>query len=175
MYCSECGSQLATHAKFCSNCGQAASPHVAPYRQGNPSASPVATVDTTESTQRGTMWLNFWTYFSLPVGVLLNLYAVLLIPKPMGRAALGLILLPYCLLQLAVAYGLHRRKLWAWQWNWVIVVASFIVMCLPQPLFSHRFRGADLFIVVTWRAIIAGLLWLWPNFVYWRKRRSLFS
>jgi hypothetical protein len=74
------------------------------------------------------------------------------------------------LMRVMLISGLHNRKGWAWKLNWVPIV--FIWLC-PTP---QCFRSADEFwgIYVT-KIIASGLVWMWPNYVYWKKRRGLFS
>ena len=163
MYCSECGSELPSGAKFCPNCGQATL-HVTRDSSISPAPkkSPQSTVD---SAVLGTKWLAFWNYVSLPVGGLLGI--VFAISTPELGAIVGLV----AAVQLTVAYGLHKRMLWAWQWNWVLIVLCGISPAAQNALvisedFWPRFAVS---IVVT------GLVWFWPNYVYWRKRQFLFS
>lgn len=170
MYCAQCGIQLDDNAKFCSNCGQAVIGSGSPAGQVSSSPVPAASTQTIETpTTIGTKWLNFWTYFSLPIGGIVGLLISLAVP------ALGIILVPLAILQFAVAYGLHHRRLWAWQWNWVIIVITYISMTIPEPTPGSPAGEADLVAQFVIRLIIGGLIWLWPNHVYWKKRRSLFS
>ena len=174
MYCSECGNQLTINARFCSNCGQAAKPIVAVHPQARPTASPVVPVDSPGPTEHGTMWLGFWAYFSLPFGALANVLLLMAVNRK-ATLTLALVLIPYAILQIAVAYGLHKRRLWAWQLNWGIIVVTYIVMCSPIQLHNRFVRGTDLLILIMFKVVVFGLAWLWPNLVYWSKRRALFS
>lgn len=117
----------------------------------------------------GTKWLKFWNYFSLPVGGVLGLLMSL------GFPALGIIMVPISILQFVVAYGLHQKKLWAWQWNWVLIIIAYISMVIPEPTPGMHSGGVDLVVQFVIRAVLGGLIWMWPNKVYWKKRRSLFS
>ena len=163
MYCSACGSELPSGAKFCANCGQATT-HVTSDTSIShaPKKSPQSNVD---PAVLGTKWLAFWNYVSLPVGGLLGIVFAILTPE------FGVIVGLVAFFQLTVAYGLHNRRLWAWQWNWVLIVLTGISPAVENALvipgdFWPRFAVG---IVVT------GLVWIWPNYVYWRKRQFLFS
>ena len=166
MYCPECGAQLINNPKFCSNCGHAINGNGAPAGQVTVNPSTDAPVHTGVATSSlGTKWLRFWNYFSLPVGGVLGLLMSLGVP------ALGIIMVPIALLQFAVVYGLHKRKIWAWQWNWVVIVLTWFSGVIPNSFGSSADFWAKFIILVP----VSGLVWMWPNYVYWKKRRSLFS
>lgn len=165
MYCPECGAQLINNPKFCSNCGHAIAGNDAPADQISVSPSQEAPIHAdVAASSLGTKWLKFWNYFSLPVGGVLGLLMSLGVP------ALGIIMVPISILQFVVAYGLHHRKIWAWQWNWVLIVITYISMAIPTPS-----GEADLVAQFVIKAVLGGLIWMWPNHVYWKKRRALFS
>ena len=170
MYCPECGAQLTNNPKFCSNCGHAINDNDVPDGQvtvNPPKETPVDAGVTTSLL--GTKWLKFWNYFSLPVGGVLGLLMSLGVP------ALGIIMVPISILQFVVAYGLHHRSLWAWQWNWVLIVIAYVSMAVPTPMPGAHSGGADLVVQFAIKAVLGGLIWMWPNHVYWKKRRVLFS
>jgi hypothetical protein len=111
----------------------------------------------------GTKWLKFWNYFSLPVGGAFGLL------MSFGIPTIGFILVPIAILQFMVAYGLHNRKIWAWQLNWVLILLSCLI---PRAANSSIDFWAQLIII---QIPLFGLIWMWPNYVYWKKRRVLFS
>lgn len=117
------------------------------------------------------LWFHFWTYVSLPLGTLIGAVATfgLFSKGSILLALLFFILLP---IQLSVIYGLHTKKLWAWQWNWVLIVLSYISMMIPYPT-PGTSRG-ELALQMVIKIILASLIWLWPNIVYWNKRKHRF-
>jgi hypothetical protein len=117
----------------------------------------------------GTKWLKFWNYFSLPVGCVLGVLVWIGIP------VLGIIMAPISLLQFSVAYGLHNRWLWAWQWNWVLIVIAYISITIPTPMPGSHGGWVDLVVQFIIKLVIGGIVWMWPNHVYWKKRRALFA
>ena len=135
----------------------------------------------------GTKWLKYWNYFSLPVGGLLGLFTALGLR---GLSAPGFALnvgtirfdaetltalvIGVSLLQLVVAYGLHKLELWAWQLNWVIIVLAWISLALSVPPRSTPYPQSELAFLFAFKLILGGVLWIWPNYVYWKKRRGLF-
>jgi len=170
MYCPECGAQLINNPKFCSNCGYAINGNDAPADQIHGVPSQDAPVHAgVAGSSLGTSWLKFWNYFSLPVGGVLGLLMSLGIPTH------EIIMVPFSILQFIVAYGLHHRRLWAWQWNWVLIIIAYISMAIPTPTPGVHSGEVDLVVQLVIKTVIGGLIWMWPNHVYWKKRRALFS
>jgi hypothetical protein len=115
-----------------------------------------------ETKALGIKWLMFWNYFILPVNGIVGL---LILP----------IILPLSILQLGVAYGLHYRRLWAWKWNWLLITVWFVGMSVPMPSHGSSGSAAELFALFILRFMMASVIWMWPNLVYWRKRKVLFT
>lgn len=128
-------------------------------------ASTLAADPETASATLGTKWLKFWNYFSLPVGGILCILFVFAFPEP-KYGFLGLSYLHFYL-----AYGLHRRQMWAWQWNWVMIFATWVVGAVPDFFAS----AIDFWMQYLIMFLIFGVIWMWPNYVYWNKRKGLFS
>ncbi len=172
MFCSQCGTNLEANAKFCSKCGHPTVENNAPkFQETVTGTTSIAVSPTTEyPKQIGTKWLKFWNYASLPIGGIINLFFgyLMLLNFPI----IGIIIISMAIIQFAVAYGLHYRKLWAWQWNWVIIGIAYLGMLIPiLP------NGSDNGVVVQFiiRLVVSSLIWMWPNYVYWKKRKILFS
>ncbi len=119
----------------------------------------------TASVAIGTKWIKFWTYFSLPVGGILSILGAFAFPTP-AYGFLALSCAHFCL-----AYGLHRRRRWAWQLNWLIIAATWIGGSIPYQ-FGSTLDFATKFAVAF---LLFGAIWMWPNYVYWMKRKVLFS
>jgi len=115
----------------------------------------------------GIKWLKFWTYFSLPVGGVVCIFLFF----ELSTAHYSYFWLWLSYLHFYLAYGLHQRRLWAWRWNWVMLVATWIGGSIPD------FSGATLDFLTNFYVVflIFGVLWMWPNYVYWKKRQFLFS
>lgn len=118
----------------------------------------------------GTKWLSFWSYFSLPFG------GVLGILMSIGIPAIAIIIVPISIFQIITAIGLHYRKIWAWKANWVAIVLSWIGAAIPNINASNQngslgeFSG--LFVILF---LFSGVIWMWPNYIYWNKRKHLFT
>lgn len=167
MFCTQCGTQLVPNAKFCSKCGVATSGEPSAIRATvapkTTTATPAHVIDTA---MLGTKWLEVWIYFYLPVS------GVLVLLTSFGLSPLGVIMgVPYAIFHFVVAYGLYYRRLWAWERNWVLIIINFIVTLISTQ--THGGGGGTGYLV---GQIIGGLIFfIWPNYVYWKKRRGLFS
>ena len=175
MYCSECGTQLAPTAKFCSKCGSAISKTFPPINEvvaeQTIKVSPGGLVS---PRALGSKWVKCWTYFSLPVGGVIGLLfgaSVMSLKMPL----LGIIMISMGIFQFIVAYGLPHRKLRAWQCNWIIVLIALLSMIIPIPTSSSHGGTANLIGQFIIRLLLAVLIWWMPNRLYWKRRRVLFS
>ena len=166
MYCSECGIHLPTGAKFCPQCGHSAEVNVvSPAQTAEDETRPRVSEAPAVTTALGTKWLKFWNYFSLPVGAVLGLLMALATPD------VGILIAAVASLQIAVAFGLHYRQIWAWQWNWVIIVLTWLSAAVPMSAEGpNDFWGKSLI-----GLLLGAVIWMWPNSVYWKKRKSLFT
>ena len=150
------------------------------FRSAGANSSPLGTSRTSfqpagaNSAPLGTRWLKFWIYFSLPIGGVLDFQEVLeiyptLVSSPAFSAVCTIVLVDI-VMRVGLIFGLLCRKGWAWKWNWVFI--ALIWLC-PT---SQGFRSAEEFWGIYLTKIIGfGLVWMWPNYVYWKKRRGLFS
>jgi len=124
-----------------------------------------AHVEQAAVTPIGTKWLKLWTYFFLPLWGATSALAFFLFESS-----------HYFLFALAyfhfyLAYWLHHRSLEAWRWNWGMIVLVWIGAAVPVQFGSPLDFGAKFVIVF----LVLGIIWMWPNYVYWRKRRALFQ
>lgn len=192
MFCFNCGYKLPNGPKFCSNCGvpinkpeegdfsisQLNPPfpekYSRPLLQSESAVHPhnprspndeVKKKEETEGQVVGTKWLKFWTYFSLPANGTFGLLVSI------GEPQKAFILIPLSLGFFVVSYGLQRRLFWAWQCNWVVIVLFALVGAIPNSFTSNSEFWAKFFLFLPF----LGILWLWPNYVYWKKRKMLFE
>ena len=119
-------------------------------------------------------WLKFWNYFSLPVGGIFGILMSVGFLKSIELMLLGIIVISMSILQLIVAYGLHHRKFWAWQWNWVLVAIVYMSLLIPIQTSGYYEDTAEFVAQSIMRMIVGSLVWVWPNYVYWKKRKGLF-
>jgi len=106
-------------------------------------------------------WFNFYTYFRLPVGVALEFFGILIT----GNYTDLIIMVPMAIFVGLVILGLHRRRLWGLRLNWLLLIME----AFSFPLRVHTIIPYD------GMFIIAVILWVVPNVIYFEKRRDLFS
>lgn len=112
-------------------------------------------------------WFYFYTYFLLPIWVLNSLVYIDKVKEaeilPLGGIALIV----------AVFIGLHKRWIWGWYLNWVLLTAWTLQYPLTLPSLQ-KFSGQEKIFAYAFALVITGFLYLWPNVVYFRKRKVLF-
>jgi hypothetical protein len=116
-------------------------------------------------------WLECWTYLLLPISVLLNGWSFLSAKGVGVFRAIDLAMLVILVVSIA---GLEQRRLWGWKLNWVVLLDHLVFASLPiavvastkEPVFLPYWVGA---------ALVVGIIWIWPNAVYFAKRRAIFS
>jgi hypothetical protein len=144
----------------------------------------------TEARVVGTAWLKFWNYVGLPAVCAIGFLATLDLPRFRYEVV------PIAILAVAVAVGLHRRKLWGWQLNWLVIAVIYLAFLVPIPIrdpfaslvgiVTHggiqlrsidwtRDSLGDLALPVAIRLVFVSFVWLWPNWIYWKRREKLFS
>ena len=119
-----------------------------------------------------TVWLNFYVYVRIPLGILLSLIQGI----PAGFLAYPLqpsvvvFTLAFAVFDICLAIflliGLHRRRLWGWKLNWFVLVLEVFV----RPI-GKMDDAVVYFTIVTGLALV----WFLPNAIYFKKRRHLFS
>ena len=71
-----------------------------------------------------------------------------------------------------VAIGLKNRRLWAWKANWMVLGIQWLNAAFPK----HPTHDWQEFAAMCLGGLIGGgLFWVWPNYIYFRKRRILFG
>ena len=130
--------------------------------------SPPAQNEPTESSVQplSTKWLTVYTHARLPLGALLTLA-----PLGTGAASLYTFLysIPWALLYLGLAVGLHRRRAAAWRLNWFLLAVETVGMVIGALSVS----AANPMRFLTAMAVWIGA-WIVPNAMYFKKRRGLF-
>jgi|GEM_PF-2186820 len=114
-----------------------------------------------------TGWLEFYNYWLIPGGIFFNLIIAPLtiqIEYPGVMFIFGLI---WSILLAFLLYGLHKRRLWGWKLNWVVLVIGVLLNSL-----EYYTMGVIFYFVVL---ILGVLIWVLPNYVYFKKRRHLFT
>lgn len=111
-------------------------------------------------------WLQFYTYFRLPVGLIISIVSFLAINDATEQIVSLILTIPFVILAVLVFIGLHKRRLWGWKLNWALIGTEIILFGLDRAE-----DGISFGIFFS----IALLVWFTPNYIYFNKRRLLFS
>jgi hypothetical protein len=81
--------------------------------------------------------------------------------------------IPIAILAISLFVGLRRRRLWAWQLNWLWLLLDVFGMAAQRvPKESAAEEAVGYYV----GAVLAyAVVWGTPNYVYFKKRRLLFS
>lgn len=112
-------------------------------------------------------WLKFYNYWLIPGGMFFNLIIAPLTIQIEHTGIMFIFGLIWSILLAFLLYGLHKRRLWGWKLNWVVLVIGLLL----YPL-KYYTRGAIFYFVVL---ILGVLIWGLPNYIYFKKRRHLFT
>ena len=120
-------------------------------------------------------WCYFWNYILLPLNVFVDLIIVIggqqiFVLQQIFALSPGIILalLLHGSIAVALVIGLHERRQWAWTLNGYFLVFSSLL----QVIFMSE--NKDVGFIILW-VIMHATIWLWPNEVYWTKRKHLFN
>ncbi len=116
----------------------------------------------------GVTWLYLWTYLVLP-GLGIEAMVGALQGKHLAVLS-GTVLITAIIL----VYGLQGRKSWAWQLNWIMIAYVYIKAILSAQSPVVKSLEGDLLAKAVYGIIVAAPVWLWPNCIYWKKRKGLF-
>jgi len=133
-------------------------------------------------------WFKYWTYFNLPfliIGVFVEeVYLNVAVggSEALTTTIVGLVfMIPFLLLLV----GLHRKQEWAWWLNWVAILAIWYFATTMQGtayinnLKSSLLDGSDpapgTYLIYSVQFIIGAVIWVVPNYFYWKKRKGLFN
>jgi len=131
-------------------------------------------VKAANSRKRPTRWLWFYTYVYLPFGVLTSFAPALAEYDKLGEAGYqielnSIIFAPIVVFDIFVCfliYGLHKRRYWAWMCNWIYLG---IFVLLNSAISKQSW---EVYFVTV---ILLSLIFFLPNYIYFKKRRSLFN
>ena len=113
----------------------------------------------------GTKWICFCAYFQYPIGGIGAVSTALNVPISEFTKAI-IISAPFALIFFIIAFGLHKRKLLAWKANWVVLALG----CLG---FIYEQSAKELIALLI--TAIAIIVFAWLNYIYWTKRRYMFT
>ncbi len=189
-----CGSARVSQDLFCRNCGRAYSsseyltPQDPPPKAAEsphldkplpPEDEPVSeTLNTSTDAQDHiqpplpTRWLDLWVGL-LYLGAVASLFSLTQAKTLEEMAGTILLLLLFIPLRIYAATGLENRKLSGWQANWIVIAAEWLLY--PATRMTEGADSSKKAADYTVAFLLYGLIWILPNAVYFKKRRTLFS
>jgi len=108
-------------------------------------------------------WYYFYTYVRLPLNILFSI-GIILQSKVPSILVFSLI---YDLFLIIVLIGLSKLKLWGWYLNVILLIIESFLLSL-ESYEKSLLVGTTIFIVIVFS-------WFLPNFIYFKKRKSLFK
>lgn len=113
------------------------------------------------------LWLNWYTYVSLPISILILIGLSIKSAGVEGVFA-AILAIYFCF----VLYGLYNRRLWGWVGNWIILGMP-ISLALLDLLALGKNLPAQIGSILA--NVMGSLIWFLPNYIYFKKRRFLFE
>jgi hypothetical protein len=127
----------------------------------------------------GMAWYKFYNYFFLPFGILgyivglsnisIEFYPFYLKSAPYPTAIpqyiFVVIAVASMIIDFALIFGLHFKKLWAWYLNFF----SLALFTVANSL--HGFASIPIFICTL---LLSFALWFVPNYTYFKRRKLIF-
>lgn len=170
MYCRECGNKLFESDKFCSNCGIKINKNFLEInKQMNISSDKVVSEKNNILPMN---WYNFFTYFRLPLGIVLNTYTLFTYNYSSfvyNKIELGIFFINIALIILLVLsfYMLHKRM----KNTMTCIIILLLVECLSIIGNCINSFNVLTYIVITF---ITFVIWFIPNYIYFKKREDIF-
>jgi hypothetical protein len=125
-----------------------------------------------------TKWLSFWIFrlmFGSMIGIFVSIGNIFNYRYYENNIIITFILfvILFFFFTISVAVGLINRKMWAWKANWVIIFGEPLLISLRETSDKGSMEHQIGFFIGMMGGAL--LLWIWPNYVYFKKRRTLFS
>lgn len=170
--CPDCGKEHSDLASACPNCAR-------PSHLKN--ASSMATENITKL---GTKWLTFYSYTNvLHASVWLFAGFCLFVSRPIElhpyAGLLSIAIMAVGAFPFTICLGLIKRELWAWRANWFLLIGALFFGAIPKGIWnistSSFVYPENYNRTVITNIILIALFYLWPNYVYFTKRKCLFE
>ena len=115
----------------------------------------------------GLKWFKFYVYFRIPFYILSLIFVFFsdleLIQSNFVYLSLLILIIGFYVF---LFIGMYRKRMWGWHLNWF----ALILDVLSNPI--NRSKNTSEYLIAI---IITGLVWFWPNLVYFNKRKFLFT
>lgn len=131
----------------------------------------------TSQTGKSLKWFKFYVYFRIPSGILLGFLSIFLLLKLENYPVSSVVFLVFNIFILIVLFlGLSNKDIWAWKFNFFVLIYETITISFNAIKSVAGLIGEDfLAFGFLFNLVIGGLIWLLPNWIYFKKRKYLFS
>lgn len=174
MYCRKCGNKLSIFDVFCPKCGK---------KTSNNNVSNIEEDDDEEleqfSENCSMAWWKFWQYFRLPVGLILSIIDLYVYTEITMTPTILFVLIINILLIVLLSltlYSLIARKVM----GYYLLIITLILSTLWNT-FMNTFNNINCSLDISKSSmtffisfVILCIIWVLPNYVYFKKRRNLF-
>jgi hypothetical protein len=115
----------------------------------------------------GMRWATWCIYFAYPFGAIGDVVVAVLFWKSgtSTTQAFAIAFVGLACIKVSAAVGLWKSSANGWRWNLAAVGAIYLQLVIQQKTSALAFGCA----------VVSIPLFLWPTWVYWRKRRALFT
>ena len=109
-------------------------------------------------------WLNFYTYFLLPLIIILTVVRIFELENWILK------LIDYIFIAIAITgiVGIYKRKKWGWNINIFFIFLNCLFFSVKT---GHNVSNYQ----IVFNLFITLIIWFIPNYIYFRKRLNLFS
>ena len=115
-------------------------------------------------------WLDFYTYGKIPFVVLILIISFINILVNYSKVNNPLLYLFLIIFEIIIAIvlfiGLHKRRLWGWKFNWFALFFEVLTITIPIA------NNVNEYLIIVCVFLV---IWFLPNFIYFKKRKMLFS
>ena len=184
MYCRNCGSKLLDSDKFCNNCGTRVINDVEIEKTHK------NVIENSNKIQEVTNelpmnWWNFWIYFRFPVGILISFLAFLSTIYYLGNTDIDFYIIIYLATNLAYIilmgfsyYNVFQKKKRGYIIFIYYIIAEALLFSFDlviQNFSPLSYSISEMFCFFIIIAVIWSGIWVYPNYIYFNKRKHLFN
>lgn len=179
IYCRNCGKEIIETDKYCANCG-----HIVEAREYDDSNKNNLETQNVLQSDLPMNWWNFWKYVRFPIGVILTVINIMDYLPTLDVNVINIFafLTDISLLVLMITTYYHflmQNKIGYKFLNaWLIIelVCNSLNTTVEALADSYGYITLMDFVGPFFLAVcIIGIVWTVPNYIYFKKRKSLFN
>lgn len=176
MYCRNCGKKVLETDKFCVNCGNAIEVILTNINSKQEQSS-------VKNNNLPMNWWNFWKYVRFPLGIFLS---VINIVAYLPELEVNLITIFAFFIDIAIVaimcvtyYHFYMHNKIGYKFLLAYLIIELICNCIDSAstyLENYKFTSlVDFAIPFALAFFVYGIVWVVPNYIYFKKRKNCFS